>query len=59
VLASLPIGNTVRWSLAVPENPALFGSSVWVQMVALEFGPGMSWLQTSNTNSIHLTPGVF
>jgi hypothetical protein len=59
LLASVPNGGTVPWSLAIPDSPAIVGLGLYAQMVTLEFDAMGAWVQSSSTNGLSVWPGRF
>ncbi|MBL8754301.1 MAG: hypothetical protein JNK15_13445, partial [Planctomycetes bacterium] len=59
LLAAVPTGGVVPWSLAIPDSPAVVGLGLYAQMVTLEFDALGTWFQSSNTNALSAWPGRF
>jgi hypothetical protein len=48
-----------HWELAIPNNPTLSGTILYLQMLLLEIDPAFTVLSTTSTNGLQLTVGSF
>jgi hypothetical protein len=59
LLAALPSNGVLATLLAIPDVPALAGTTVHHQIAAVELGPTGALLAVTSTNALQLTIGSF
>jgi hypothetical protein len=55
----VPFAGEVNSSLAIPNNPAIAGTTIWQQVVQLDVDPAVGPLSLNASNALRLVVGVF